>query len=59
MRFFWSFFWAILISGVISYVLTSMAGNEFQPISTLIVAIILTLVVYVLGEGVLKAENEH
>ncbi|RYG72583.1 DUF2929 family protein [Lentibacillus lipolyticus] len=59
MRFFWSFFWAFLISCVISYVLTSMAGNSFSLTSTLMVAVIITLGVYILGEGILKGEAEH
>ncbi|TRM11908.1 DUF2929 family protein [Lentibacillus cibarius] len=59
MRFLWSFIWAFLISCVISYVLTSMAGNAFSMTSTLAVAIIITLGVYILGEGVLKQKGEH
>ncbi|HLR61716.1 MAG TPA: DUF2929 family protein [Lentibacillus sp.] len=59
MRFFWPLFWAILISSVISYVLVSMAGNDFEIGSTLAAAIIITLAVYVLGEGVLKEENDY
>ncbi|GAA0433109.1 hypothetical protein GCM10008983_07190 [Lentibacillus halophilus] len=59
MRFFWSFFWAFFISCVISYVLTSMAGNPFNIISTLVIAIIITLGVYILGDGILNDEAEQ
>ncbi|MFD2759843.1 DUF2929 family protein [Lentibacillus juripiscarius] len=59
MRFFWSFFWAILISCVISYVLASMAGNSFSMTSAFMLAIIITLGVYIMGEGVLKDEAEQ
>lgn len=54
MRFVWPLVWAIFISGVISYVLSSMAGNVFNMTSTLVVAVIITFAVYILGEGVLK-----
>ncbi|SFD38445.1 Protein of unknown function [Lentibacillus persicus] len=59
MRFFWTFFWAILISAVISYVLTSMAGNAFDVTSMFVVAILMSLAVFLLGEGVLKNGEEQ
>ncbi|TFJ93597.1 DUF2929 family protein [Lentibacillus salicampi] len=59
MRFFWPLFWAFLISCVVSYVLISMAGNTFEIGSTLAAALVITLAVYVLGEGVLKGESDQ
>ncbi|MFD1360176.1 DUF2929 family protein [Lentibacillus salinarum] len=59
MRFLWPLVWAFLISCVISYVLISMAGNEFEFGSTLMATIVITLAVFVLGEGVLKSGREH
>ncbi|HLR65811.1 DUF2929 family protein [Virgibacillus alimentarius] len=59
MQFIMSFIWALLISGAISYVLASMAGDPFNLTHTIVLAIILTLAVYVLGGGLLKEDSEH
>ncbi|WP_188455315.1 DUF2929 family protein [Virgibacillus oceani] len=58
MRFIWTLIWALLISGVISYVLTSMGGTDFDIMSTVTLAIIMAIAVYILGEGVVKQEKE-
>lgn len=59
MRFLLPLVWALLISGVISYVLSSMAGNPFNLTNTVILAVIITIAISVLGEGVLKGESEQ
>lgn len=56
MRIIMTLIWAVLISGVVSYVLTSMAGEPFSILQTLIVAGMFGLVVIVLGGVVLKEE---
>ncbi|WP_099157185.1 DUF2929 family protein [Virgibacillus ndiopensis] len=58
MRFIWTLIWALLISGVISYVLTSMGGTNFNVMSTVTLAIIMAIAVYILGEGIIKREKE-
>ncbi|GGJ95361.1 hypothetical protein GCM10007063_17340 [Lentibacillus kapialis] len=59
MRFLWPLIWAFLISCVVSYVLVSMAGNDFDIVSTFGATIVITLAVFILGEGVLKGESEY
>ncbi|GAA0593098.1 hypothetical protein GCM10009001_06510 [Virgibacillus siamensis] len=54
MRFIAPLIWAFLISCVISYVLTSMGGTPFNLTSTIAMAIVLSIGVFFLGEGVLK-----
>lgn len=57
MKYFATIFWAVLIITVVSYVLTSMAGQAFNIGSTLSVAAIFAVAAIVLGEGILKEEN--
>ncbi|MFC4559303.1 DUF2929 family protein [Virgibacillus kekensis] len=59
MRFVIPFIWALLISFVIAYVLTSMAGSTVDLFSTFVVAVILTLTAFILGEGILKDGTEQ
>ncbi|MBP1947249.1 YjzD family protein [Virgibacillus litoralis] len=59
MRFLLPLVWALLISGVISYVLSSMAGNPFNLMNTVILAVIVTIAISILGEGALKSEREQ
>lgn len=56
MRFIMTIIWAILISATISYVLTSMAGEPFNVIQTLILSGIIGVIVIALGEFALKEE---
>ncbi|ASK60810.1 DUF2929 domain-containing protein [Virgibacillus phasianinus] len=58
MRFFWTFIWSLLLSSVLSYILTSMGGTEFNFVHTLVLGIILTAIVFILAEGVLKDGNK-
>lgn len=50
--------WSILISSAISYVLTSMAGEPFNFIHTLILSGIFLVVITLLGDVLLKEEHE-
>lgn len=58
MRFFWTFIWALLIGGAISYILTNMNGEPFNLVHSIILSVIFTIAVFLLGEGVLKEQNE-
>lgn len=58
MRYIWTIIWAILISGVLSYVLSSMAGDTFVVKDTLVLAGILTVAIIILGDGLLKVKKD-
>ncbi|WP_327607187.1 DUF2929 family protein [Virgibacillus tibetensis] len=59
MRYIMTIVWAVLISGVISYVLSSMGNEAFSLVNTLVLAAILVVAVVILGEGVLKEEDTN
>lgn len=59
MRYIMTIIWAVLISSVISYVLSNMAGDPFNLTHTLILAAILSVVVFILGDGILKNQEDH
>jgi len=59
MRFFMVLFWSVLVSSVVSYVLTSMAGDPFNFTLVLVFAAILTVAILVLGEGILDTNEEQ
>ncbi|WP_377558871.1 DUF2929 family protein [Ornithinibacillus salinisoli] len=50
--------WAVLIGSVISYVLSSMAGDAFPLMDTLVLSAIIAIAIFVLGDGILKAKSE-
>ncbi|HLQ72612.1 MAG TPA: DUF2929 family protein [Bacillota bacterium] len=58
MRFILPIIWAFVISGVISYVLSSMASEPFNITATVAVATLISLAVIILGEGVLKETED-
>lgn len=51
--------WSILISSAISYVLTSMAGEPFNFIHTLILAGIFLVAITLIGDVLLKEKHEQ
>lgn len=57
MRYIMTIFWAVLISTAISYVLTSMGGEPFIFSEALILAAVIIVGVFALGEGILKEEK--
>lgn len=57
MRYIWTIIWATLISGVLSYVLSSMGNDPFVLLDTLILAGILSVAVIILGDGLLKVNK--
>lgn len=50
--------WSLLISSVISYVLTSMAGEPFSITYVFIIAAFFVIVTLLLGESILKEKKE-
>ncbi|XGA32986.1 YjzD family protein [Virgibacillus sp. CBA3643] len=59
MRYIMTIFWAVAISAVVSYVLTSMAGAPFVLTDTLILAGIFAVAVIVLADFVLPEKKEQ
>lgn len=58
MRFIWTLIWALLIGGAVSYILSSMNGEPFNMVHSIILSIIFTIAIFLLGEGLLKEQNE-
>lgn len=58
MRYIWTVIWALLLSAAVTYVLSSMGGDPFYIEHALILAGIFSIVVFVLGEGILKEKSE-
>lgn len=50
--------WALLISFLVSYVLTSMAGETLTFAPIFVVAILFIIVATVIGDGILKESKE-
>ncbi|MGJ9459370.1 DUF2929 family protein [Oceanobacillus sp. CF4.6] len=50
--------WAVFISLAISFVLTSMAGEPFVLFEALILAAILSVAAFIIGDVILKVEKE-
>lgn len=58
MRYIMTAVWAVVISLVVSYVLTSMAGEPIVLTEILLLAALFVIASIVLGEGILKEEKE-
>lgn len=59
MRYIMVAIWSILIGMVVSYVLTSMANEPFSLATSFILAAVFAICVILLGDVVLKEQNEH
>ncbi|GEN30687.1 cytochrome c oxidase subunit IV [Cerasibacillus quisquiliarum] len=58
MRFIMTIIWALLIGGVLSYVLTSMAGEPFNLNQSIILSSIIAVLIFILS-GVLKDSSQE
>lgn len=58
MRFIMTIIWALLIGGVLSYVLTSMAGEPFNLNQSIILSSIIAVFIFILS-GVLKDSSQE
>ncbi|MGP4041818.1 DUF2929 family protein [Gracilibacillus sp. D59] len=58
MKYFATIFWAIIILAVVSYVLTSMGGQDFNIASAISLAAIFSIAAIILGDGILTEEEE-
>ncbi|MCA0148973.1 YjzD family protein [Rossellomorea sp. DA94] len=48
MRFFWMFFWAFALSEMLTYVVSSMNGNEFHFQTGLILSVCFAVLVFLI-----------
>ncbi|MGM8364393.1 DUF2929 family protein [Virgibacillus sp. W0181] len=58
MRYIMTIIWSALISGVVSYVLSSMTGEPFNLADSLILAAIMAIAIFLLGDGLLKKQED-
>jgi hypothetical protein len=47
MRFFWTFFWAFLLLEMATYVVSSMIGTAFDPKNGAIIAVVATVLIFI------------
>ncbi|WP_026905721.1 YjzD family protein [Paucisalibacillus globulus] len=59
MRYLVTIFWAVLITFVLSYVLSSMAGQSLDLVATFVMAAIFSLFIFILGDGLLREKKEQ
>lgn len=59
MRYIFTIIWAVLISFVLSYVLSSMGGGSLDLVATFVLAAIFSIFVFLLGDGVLRDSKEQ
>ncbi|WP_047986199.1 YjzD family protein [Ornithinibacillus californiensis] len=59
MRYLATILWAVLITFVLSYVLSSMAGVALDLVATLVMAAIFSVVVFILGDGLLREQKDQ
>lgn len=50
-------FWSLAIGGIVSYVLSSMAGDPFSMTQTFVLAGIFSIIIFILGEFVITEEK--
>ncbi|WML43366.1 YjzD family protein [Neobacillus sp. PS3-40] len=49
MRYFWTFFWAFLLVQMLTYVVSSMVGTTYNFETGAILAVVVTIMVYVVS----------
>lgn len=59
MRYFWTIFWAFLLSNMIVYVISSMQATGFSFAQAIILAAVFSVVIFILGDGVVSKESEQ
>lgn len=57
MRYIMTLFWSVAIGGIVSYVLSSMAGDPFNLTQTFVLAGIFAIIIFLLGDVVIKEEK--
>ncbi|WP_096270302.1 YjzD family protein [Paucisalibacillus globulus] len=59
MRYLATIFWAVLVTFVLSYVLSSMAGATLDLVATLVMSAIFSIFIFILGDGILREKKEQ
>jgi hypothetical protein len=54
MRFIWTLIWALLLSNMAFYVLSSMQNAEYNPATATLIGVVLAVAAAVIGDGLLK-----
>jgi predicted PurR-regulated permease PerM len=47
-RFFWTFFWAFLLTQMLNYVVSSMNGLSFHFMTGLVLSVVITVLLFVM-----------
>ncbi|WP_083270632.1 YjzD family protein [Bacillus marinisedimentorum] len=58
MRYFWTFFWSLLLSHMTVYVVGSMNGTGYSFIQGIVLAIFFSLAAIFLGDGLLSDDTQ-
>ncbi|KSU62211.1 hypothetical protein AS034_08760 [[Bacillus] enclensis] len=48
MKFFWTFFWAFLLTQMLNYVVSSMNGLSFHFMTGLVLSVVITVLLFVM-----------
>jgi hypothetical protein len=57
MRLIFGFFWSLVLSSMIVYVIGNMSGNTFNFTNAIVLAVAFTVTIIALGDGILKDEE--
>jgi small-conductance mechanosensitive channel len=57
MRYIMTFIWSFLLSSMVTYVIGNMSGTPFEITNALVIAVVFTVVVIILGDGLLKDDE--
>jgi predicted PurR-regulated permease PerM len=60
-KYFWTFFWALLLMEMLNYVVNSMNGTEFNFMMGVILAVVVTVLLFVMAALIPNEDsaNEH
>ncbi|MBM7554045.1 YjzD family protein [Thalassobacillus pellis] len=56
MRYFWTVFWAFLLSLMITYVISNMSGSHFNFVQVIVLTVLFSGAAFLLGESLIKDE---
>ncbi|WP_442600318.1 YjzD family protein [Neobacillus sp. D3-1R] len=59
MRYFWTFFWTFLLVQMLNYVVSSMSGTEFNFVTGTILAVIVTVLLFIVSLIIPNDPVEH
>lgn len=56
MRYVWTIIWSLLIGLLVSYVLTSMAGETLALAPVFVISALFVITAVIIGDGILKED---